>query len=152
MSTIFIHKPAGKNGINGPVTAENVDRLLEEHPETKMVYITSPTYDGVVSDVEQIAEVVHRRKLPLIVDEAHGAHVSVFRTVSQRFCELRGGCGDPQRHKTLPSLTQTALIHLNGDLINREKIRYFLGVYQSSSPSYVMMAGIDQCIEWVSFS
>ena len=141
---------AGKMGINGPVTAENVDRLLEEHPETKMVYITSPTYDGVVSDVEQIAEVVHRRKLPLIVDEAHGAHFPF----SEQFPKDSVSCGADvvihSVHKTLPSLTQTALIHLNGDLINREKIRYFLGVYQSSSPSYVMMAGIDQCMEWVS--
>ena len=115
-----------------------------------MVYITSPTYDGVVSDVERIAEVVHRRKLPLIVDEAHGAHFPF----SEQFPKDSVSCGADvvihSVHKTLPSLTQTALIHLNGDLINREKIRYFLGVYQSSSPSYVMMAGIDQCMEWVS--
>ncbi len=142
-------QPAGHLGINGPVTAEDVDNLLKSHPETQAVFITSPTYDGVVSDVEAIAEVVHRKKIPLIVDEAHGAHFPF----SEQFPKDSVSCGADvvihSVHKTLPSLTQTALIHLNGSLINREKIRYFLGVYQSSSPSYVLMAGIDQCMDWV---
>ena len=139
-------QPAGKMGINGPVTAENVDRLLEEHPETKMVYITSPTYDGVVSDVEQIAEVVHRRKLPLIVDEAHGAHFPF----SEQFPKDSVSCGADvvihSVHKTLPAPTQTALFHMNGNLADREAVRKYLHMFQSSSPSYILMAGIDACM------
>ena len=50
-------------------------------------------------------------------------------------------------HKTLPSLTQTALLHIQGRLADRERIRHFLSVYQSSSPSYILMASIDACME-----
>ncbi len=50
-------------------------------------------------------------------------------------------------HKTLPALTQTAILHIQGRLVDRERIRGFLSVYQSSSPSYVLMASIDACVD-----
>ena len=136
-------------GIQGSILPTQVGEALAENPGIQAVLITSPTYDGVVSDIQSISNIVHAHGIPLIVDEAHGAHFPF----SEQFPKDSVSCGADvvihSVHKTLPSLTQTALIHLNGDLINREKIRYFLGVYQSSSPSYVMMAGIDQCMEWV---
>ena len=49
-------------------------------------------------------------------------------------------------HKTLPALTQTALLHMNGDIVNRSQVRKYLHMLQSSSPSYVLMAGMDECI------
>lgn len=52
-------------------------------------------------------------------------------------------------HKTLPSLTQTALLHINGTFVNREKVRMYLHMLQSSSPSYVLMASIDECMELI---
>ena len=61
-------------GINGGIFPENVEKLLEMEPDIQAVVITSPTYEGVVSDVEKIAKIVHSKKIPLIVDEAHGAH------------------------------------------------------------------------------
>lgn len=138
-----------KMGINGAVLPGDVEKALEKHPEIQAVFVTSPTYDGIVSDIRTIAEIVHRHGLPLIVDAAHGAHFPF----SEHFPEDAVICGADvvihSVHKTLPSLTQTALIHLNGKRIDRERIRKYLTVYQSSSPSYVLMAGIDQCMEWV---
>ena len=61
-------------GINGGISPERVERYLEENTDVQALLLTSPTYDGVVSDIKTIAEVVHRHKIPLIVDEAHGAH------------------------------------------------------------------------------
>lgn len=139
----------GEMGINGVILPEDVESALKAHPDTQAVVITSPTYDGVVSRVDQIASVVHAYGIPLIVDEAHGAHFPF----SDGFPEDSVCCGADvvihSLHKTLPSLTQTALIHLNGPLIDREKIRKYLTIYQSSSPSYVLMAGMDQCMDWV---
>ncbi|MCD8249463.1 MAG: aminotransferase class V-fold PLP-dependent enzyme [Lachnospiraceae bacterium] len=138
-----------KMGINGPILAGDVDKALRERPDIRAVVLTSPTYDGIVSDVEAIAVAAHAHGLPLIVDEAHGAHFPF----SDYFPRDAVSCGADvivmSLHKTLPSLTQTALIHLNGTLIDREKIRFFLRVYQTSSPSYGRMAGIDECITWI---
>ncbi len=139
-----------KMGINGPILSKDVENALKNQSDIQAVMITSPTYDGIVSDVREIAKIVHGYGLPLLVDEAHGAHFSF----SEHFPEDSVSCGADvvihSLHKTLPTLTQTALIHLNGSLIDREKIRKYLTVYQSSSPSYVLMASMDQCVEWIS--
>lgn len=149
LHTHYIYpQPADRMGINGPIFAEDVEKELEQNPEVQAVFLTSPTYDGVVSDVRAIAEVVHRKHLPLIVDEAHGAHFPFSSYFPEDSIKSGADVVIHSVHKTLPSLTQTALIHLNGNLADRQKIRYFLSVYQTSSPSYVLMAGIDQCMEW----
>ena len=149
LKTHYIYpQPADQMGINGPVFAADVEKELEQHPEVQAVFITSPTYDGVVSDVRSIAEAVHKRNLPLIVDEAHGAHFPFSTYFPEDSIKSGADVVIHSVHKTLPSLTQTALINLNGNRIDRQKIRYFLSIYQTSSPSYVLMAGIDQCMEW----
>lgn len=136
--------------LNGPVEVSDIEALLQEYLDIKAVVITSPTYDGVVSDVKAIANTVHQKNIPLIVDEAHGAHFGFH----PYFPENSNACGADvvihSLHKTLPSLTQTALIHLNGNLVNRKKIRQYLRMLQTSSPSYVFMAGMDACIELLS--
>lgn len=139
----------GSMGINGKILPEDVENILENTPDIQAVLITSPTYDGVASDIRKIAECVHRYQIPLIVDEAHGAHFPF----SGHFPEDSISCGADvvihSLHKTLPALTQTGLIHLNGTLADRERIRKYLTVYQTSSPSYVLMAGLDICVEWI---
>lgn len=146
---LYPHSTGGL-GINGVIFPEDVDRALAVDPKIQAVVVTSPTYDGIVSDVERIAGIVHAYGKPLIVDEAHGAHFPF----SDGFPKDSVSCGADvvihSVHKTLPSLTQTALIHLNGTRIDREKIRNYLRIYQTSSPSYVLMAGIDECMRWIS--
>ena len=135
--------------LNTEISAEDVRAALKRHPGVRAVVIVSPTYDGIVSDVESIAEAAHVHDIPLIVDEAHGAHFPF----SDYFPEDSVSCGADvvihSVHKTLPALTQSALIHINGSAADRERIRHYLTVYQSSSPSYVLMAGISQCMEWI---
>ena len=132
--------------MNGEIAQRQVDQLLNDYPDVRAVVITSPTYDGVVSDVRKIAETVHKRNIPLILDEAHGAHLGFH----PYFPENGNQCGADlvihSLHKTLPALTQTALLHMNGDIVNRSQVRKYLHMLQSSSPSYVLMAGMDECI------
>lgn len=152
-------------GIQGGIPAEDVEKALEVNPEIQAVLIVSPTYDGVVSDIRRIAEVVHKRKIPLIVDEAHGAH---FPFGGIDFPDSAIVCGADlviqSLHKTLPSLTQTAVLHLCkksrsrnscsyeesdhgiSELIDEDRLERYLQMFQSSSPSYVLMAGIEGCI------
>ena len=145
-------KTTGLNGIIDPLELEHLLKQdIVDYGKTtvKAVVITSPTYDGVVSDVKAIAEVVHRFKIPLIVDEAHGAHFGF----DPYFPDNSNQCGADlvihSLHKTLPSLTQTALIHMNGTLINRVKVRKYVHMLQTSSPSYILMASMDECIRFL---
>lgn len=134
-------------GIYQGLTREQAERAFEKYPDIRAVIFTSPTYEGILSDVKGICEAAHRRGIPCIVDEAHGAHL--------RWTGLPDGvsCGADvviqSLHKTMPALTQTALIHINGELVNRERIRRMLAVYQTSSPSYILMASISQCMTWL---
>ena len=132
---------------NTEVSAEDVRTALAKDPGIRAVVIVSPTYDGVVSDVEAISEAVHEKGVPLIVDEAHGAHFGFHPYFPENANRSGADIVIHSLHKTLPSLTQTALLHMNGSLIRREKVRRYLHMLQSSSPSYVLMASIDSCID-----
>lgn len=133
-------------GLSTEIDAEDVQKALEEHPEVRAVMIVSPTYDGVVSDIEKIAKIVHANGCPLIVDEAHGAHFG-FDPYFPKSANVYGAdLVINSLHKTLPSLTQTALLHANGELVNRSRVKRYLDMLQSSSPSYILMASIDACI------
>lgn len=133
-------------GIYGSIDPEQVRYALEKDREITAVVLTSPTFDGVVSDIRGIARIVHEHGAVLIVDEAHGAHFAM----DPYFPESAVSCGADlvinSVHKTLPAMTQTALIHANGDRVDRIRLKKYLDIFQSSSPSYVLMAGIDRCI------
>lgn len=135
--------------LNGPVTAVQVRELLEKNPDVTAVVITSPTYDGVVSDVQAIAECVHGKGIPLILDEAHGAHFGFHPYFPENGNKLGADIVIHSLHKTLPSLTQTALLHMNGTIADRDRVRMYLDILQSSSPSYVLMASIDECVRLI---
>lgn len=140
----------GELGMNGGISPSDVDKSLQEHPEIEAVLITSPTYDGVVSDVKRIAEIVHEHGAVLIVDEAHGAHFHFSEYFPVSAAELGADLVVQSLHKTLPSLTQTAVLHQCTRRVETELLRRFLGIYQSSSPSYLLMAGIDACVDKIS--
>ena len=143
-------------GIHGGIHPEAVERALfdnrsaGEKERIQAVFLTSPTYEGVVSDIEAIAGIAHRAGIPLIVDEAHGAHFS-FGEGEFPVSALRKGADVviQSLHKTLPSFTQTAVLHAKGNLADKNRIGRYLSVFQSSSPSYLFMAGIERCIQYM---
>ncbi len=135
--------------LNGAIRKEDVEKALEDHQDIRAVVIVSPTYDGVVSDVENIAGIVHKYGIPLIVDEAHGAHFGFHPYFPQNSVSKGADIVIHSLHKTLPALTQTALLHMNGNIIDREEVRSYLHMIQTSSPSYVLMAGIDECVSLI---
>ena len=133
-------------GLSTEIDAADVQKALENHPGIRAVMIVSPTYDGVVSDIEKIAEIVHEAGCLLIVDEAHGAHFG-FDPYFPKSANMYGAdLVINSLHKTLPALTQTALLHVNGERVNRRKVKRYLDMLQTSSPSYILMASIDACI------
>lgn len=134
-------------GLNGGLSPEKIEEMLIKDKNIKVVVITSPTYDGVVSNVKEIARVTHKYRIPLIVDEAHGAHFGFHDYFPESSVKSQADIVIHSLHKTLPSMTQTSMIHMNGDIINRSRVRKYLSIYQTSSPSYVLMSSIDKCIE-----
>ncbi len=136
-------------GIYDALEPEEVRRALEREPDIGAVLVVSPTYEGRISDIRAIADIVHERGIPLIVDEAHGAHLGLADGFPKNSCQQGADLVIHSVHKTLPALTQTALLHVNGQRIDRGLLRRFLRIYQSSSPSYLLMAGIDNALRYV---
>ena len=132
-------------GIAGEIRAEVVEKSLKQHKNISLVVITSPTYEGVISDIPAIAKACHACGVPLMVDEAHGAHLGFGGFPGGA---LAGGADlvVQSLHKTLPAFTQTGLLHIQGNLADPEKVKQALDIFQTSSPSYILMAGIDTCL------
>lgn len=133
----------------GDEQMERIRETLEKHPDIRAVVLPSPTYEGVVMDIARLKQTTKRYDTVLIVDEAHGAHFP-FHTY---FPESAVKCGADiviqSTHKTLPAMTQTALLHLCSDTISPERITDMLSVYESSSPSYVLMASAEYSVAFM---
>ena len=127
----------------GQMTAHTVEEAFKQYPNAKGVIIVSPTYEGVVSDIEAIAEVTHQYDKVLIVDEAHGAHFVLENGFPISSVRLGADLVINSMHKTLPALTQSALLHICSERISYESIIEALRMVQTSSPSYVMMGLMD---------
>ena len=136
-------------GIYDGIAEEDIRRLLREYPDCRAVVITSPTYEGILSDIGAIARVVHEQDKILIVDEAHGAHLGLDEHMPEGAVAAGVDLVIHSLHKTLPAMTQTALLHVQGRRVNRDRLRRYLSMLQTSSPSYVMMASMDSCIRYV---
>jgi len=119
------------------------------HNDIGCIIITSPTYEGYTADVSEIAAIAHEHDISLIVDEAHGAHFPWGDMFPDSAINLGADIVIHGIHKTLPAFTQTALLHVCSERIDLAEIRRYLSVYQSSSPSYLLMGSIDHCLEYI---
>lgn len=149
ITPVYAMPPVTEFGIMGSLPPEAVEEALAKDADIQAVLIVSPTYDGVVSDIEGIAEVCHRQGVPLIVDEAHGAHFSFSELFPESAVKLGADVVVQSLHKTLPAFTQTALLHLCSQRVEEGALKRFLGIFQSSSPSYLLMASMEQCMTLV---
>ena len=152
LEAVYVYPQLSSIGDTGRNFAGRCGKRIKKDPDIQAVLIVSPTYDGIVSDVEAIAKIVHKAGLPLIVDEAHGAHFAYGDAFPKSALELGADAVIQSVHKTLPSLTQTALLHVKnnrpdgGCYLDVKKVKRYLQIYQSSSPSYVLMASIENSI------
>ncbi len=143
----YLQQGQHAEGYCQPVTVQAVEEGLKAHPDTKLMVVTSPTYEGYLSDLNAIVEICHRNGTALMVDEAHGAHLGF----SPYFTGSAVGAGADivvqSLHKTMPSLTQTAIAHLQGTLVEERQFATSLSTFQSTSPSYLLMASMDGCLQ-----
>lgn len=140
-------------GFAGKITPESVRKSLktcaEAGEQVAAVLLTSPTYEGIVSDISEISRICHEAGTILIVDEAHGAHLGFSEGYPDSAVHQGADLVIQSVHKTLPAMTQTALLHLCSNRVNVHRLERFLSIYQTSSPSYIMMSSIDLCMDVV---
>ncbi len=134
-----------KKPLYGGILPSELEEALIKHSDIKLVIITSPTYEGVVSDIRSMAGLVHRYGARLLVDEAHGAHFGFHPGFPESAVTRGADLIIQSLHKTLPAFTQTAVLHCNAAELSH-RVEKYLAIYESSSPSYLLMAGIDRCV------
>lgn len=136
-------------GLPCGIDAAKLDMALADCPDIKAVFVTSPSYYGICLDIESIAEAVHARNAILIVDEAHGSHLSMSSKFPKSALQSGADIVVQSTHKTLLGLTQTAMIHINSDRVDINRVRKMARIYQSTSPSYILMGSIDHTVTYL---
>ena len=141
----FLMPESATNDIYGCVDPSALEQQLVDNPDAKLVIITSPTYEGICSDLEAIARICRSHGTRLIVDEAHGAHFPFHSAFPKGAMDCGADISVVSLHKTMPAMTQTALLLTSdGSLI--QPLQSALSIFQTSSPSYVLMSSIEACL------
>ncbi|MEA5570157.1 aminotransferase class I/II-fold pyridoxal phosphate-dependent enzyme [Calothrix sp. UHCC 0171] len=125
------------------ITPDSVAAALQQHPDAKAVLMIYPTYYGVCGDVAAIANITHRYNIPLLVDEAHGAHFAFHHQLPMPALQAGADICIQSIHKTLGAMTQASMLHVQGDRVNYHRVSKALQLLQSTSPSYILMASLD---------
>lgn len=143
--------PAFKSrlGAYGEIQACEIDLAMKQSG-AKTVVITSPTYEGVVSDIKTIAKTVHKNGGILIVDSAHGAHLGFNDFFPKSARSLGADIVIESAHKTLPCLTGAALLHICSHRVNYADLQDKLAIFETSSPSYPILCSIDRVLNKIS--
>lgn len=149
LNPIYVLPKIDKYGINKNVEANDIEKILEKNKDIKLVIITSPTYEGVLSDIKAIVNIAHKYKVPVLVDEAHGAHLKFMENSNFEALNCGADIVIQSLHKTLPALTGTAILHIKGDLVKEEDVRRELSIFETSSPSYILISSIDECLDLI---
>ncbi len=136
-------------GILGEMNPQTIADALHRYPDIKGAIIVSPTYEGIVSQVRDIADILHKENKVLIVDEAHGAHFNISTEFPTSSIELGADLVINSTHKTLPALTQSGLIHICSDRVSYDDVISSLRMVQTSSPSYMMMGVMDYIRDYI---
>ena len=123
--------------------AEEIEEALNKYPESKAVFITSPTYNGVTTDLFKIAELCHLRGKILLVDEAHGAHLKFHKDLPVSAVEAGADLCVQSTHKILSALSQGSALHFNSSLIDINRVKKIISMLQTTSPNYLILASLD---------
>ncbi|MCR5416495.1 MAG: aminotransferase class V-fold PLP-dependent enzyme [Pseudobutyrivibrio sp.] len=141
----YLYPEIDEYGIYNPCSLDEVKYAIEKYNPAAMVII-SPTYEGRLADIHSIADLCHENNVILIVDQAHGAHLGFdehFPGSAVEYADIT----IQSLHKTLPALTQTALLHKKGNNVDSRRIRAALDIFETSSPSYVLMNSVSDCVD-----
>lgn len=141
---IFIHPEVDSYfGISHGITPDSIERALEFHPDTKAVLVINPTYYGVSGDLKKIVKIAHSRDIPVLVDEAHGAHIHFHRELPLSAMEAGADMAATSVHKLGGSLTQSSILNLQGNLVSKKRVQSVLSMLTTTSTSYLLLSSLD---------
>ncbi len=133
------------------VSLKTINRAIEQHPKARALILTHPTYYGVVNlEMSQVIKLAHSRDIPVLVDEAHGAHFVATDDFPKSAIEMGADVVVQSAHKTLPALTMGSFLHIQSTRISNDKVNRYLRMLQSSSPSYLLLASLDDARHYIS--
>lgn len=126
------------------VSYETVSHAIQKYPQAKALILTNPNYYGLAyTRLREVVEIAHSHRIPVLVDEAHGAHFQLSSIFPTSAIEAGADIVVHSAHKTLPALTMGSYLHFNSGFIKEEDVKKYLAMLQSSSPSYLIMASLD---------
>lgn len=132
------------------VSLTTLKEALRIHRDVKAVILTSPTYYGAVSnELKQQIELCHQMNIPVLVDEAHGAHLTASKQFPESALDLGADIVVQSAHKTLPAMTMASFLHIKSNIVEAEQVNRYLRMLQSSSPSYILLASLDDARHYV---
>ena len=131
-------------GITTNVDPEKLEKVIEANKDAKSIFLTTPNYYGMTGDVRKYAEIAHKYGLPLLIDEAHGAHYGMHPELPPTAVREGADLVVQSAHKTLASMTQTSWLHYNDNgFVDLARLKMALQVLQSTSPNYVLLSSLD---------
>ncbi|MCL6574083.1 MAG: aminotransferase class I/II-fold pyridoxal phosphate-dependent enzyme [Bacillus sp. (in: Bacteria)] len=131
------------------IKIETVKEAIQLYPEAKAIILTYPNYYGMVNELQEIINLAHFRHIPVLVDEAHGPHFIIGNPFPTSAVQLGADIVVQSAHKTLPALTMGSFLHVNSRVIPVNKVKEYLEIFQSSSPSYPIMASLDLARKYI---
>ncbi|QED47384.1 aminotransferase class I/II-fold pyridoxal phosphate-dependent enzyme [Cytobacillus dafuensis] len=141
---IFIHPEIDENlGISHGITTDSVARALEQHPDAKGVLVINPTYFGISADLKKIVEVAHSYNVPVLVDEAHGAHIHFHDDLPMSAMQAGADLAATSVHKLGGSMTQSSILNMKGNLVSAKRVQSILSMLTTTSTSYLLLASLD---------
>ncbi|MEG1284458.1 MAG: aminotransferase class I/II-fold pyridoxal phosphate-dependent enzyme [Romboutsia sp.] len=125
------------------IEVDDVINIIDNNLDAKAILLTYPTYYGMTFDLEKICEYAHKHNMTVIIDEAHGAHLSLSKKLPKTALEQGTDIVIQSTHKTLPAFTQSSMIHTQGDRIDKDRLCNILRMVESSSPSYILLSSLE---------
>ncbi|MFH7242148.1 MAG: aminotransferase class I/II-fold pyridoxal phosphate-dependent enzyme [Spirulina sp.] len=130
-------------GLTLGLRVEDVETALAHHPDARAVLVVSPTYHGICSHLDALADLAHAHGIPLLVDEAHGPHFAFHPHLPTPALRQGADLVVQSTHKVLAALSQASMLHIQGERIDRERLQAALQITQSTSPNYLLLASLD---------
>lgn len=135
--------------VAGGLTLNSIKEAVKDHPQVKALIVTYPNYYGMVTNLKEIITFCHERNIIVLVDEAHGAHFKKSKRLPVSATELGADVVVQSAHKTLPAMTMGSYLHYNSEKVDLGRLKMFLRMLQSSSPSYPIMASLDLARKYI---
>ena len=145
---VYINSEVDKNtNILKGINIDDAIKVIDSNLDAKAIILTYPTYYGMTYDLKRVCDYAHSKDIAVIVDEAHGAHLGLSEELPKTALEQGADIVIQSTHKTLPSFTQSSMIHIQGDRVNKEQLVSILKIIESSSPSYMLMASLEIAVD-----